>query len=361
MRKEKLISRRLFLQGAGLAALCLSGCASIISDIQDLLPGKKPDIQETPDITLRLAMTFSGDSMYAGGAEEMAEKVREYTMGRVALEILAGGTFGTEEEAWEAVKSGELDLCVIGGKLLEEEFPDTNVFQRPFLFDSTDEANYAMEHRTGQLMSACFSEKKLTLAGWMETGFSQIISMEEVTTAQNLVGRSVGALALPERETFWAAFNAQALTMSAAEQKQALRQGRISVCENTASVMWANFLYGEAQNLCWTNHFFGFLPLCLSENARNSLENLGEDVLLAFLRAAKEGCETQWRYLEQVTDTSVTRLKENGVYFQTMAQEEKARMLEQYLRYAEDPARGLTPSEEWLKALAEDKEAFGRL
>ena len=92
------MERRAFLKQAGVAGLAASAIAA-------------PAIAAEPQIRWRLASSFpkSLDTIY-GGAEVLADRVRELTDGKFDIRVFAGGEIVSGLQVLDAVSNGTVEI-----------------------------------------------------------------------------------------------------------------------------------------------------------------------------------------------------------------------------------------------------------
>ena len=309
-------------------------------------------------VTLRYALVDADNSNYAQGAYKCAELVEKYTNGKVKIEVFAGGTLGDEAASVEGCANGEIDIATCANSVLENYFPECAALEKPFLWESADAANYAMAHETGKLMAAGIEAAGMHMIGWMESGFRNMFTVKEVKDMDDMQGMKIRTMSSQLQVAMWDSFGTVATPMASSEQYTALSQGTIQGCENAVSNDWINAWYEVAPYLTWTNHYFCYILLCMSDYAYKKVEALGADVMDGFMKGISEGCTEQWQYLVDFNNDAVEKLTEAGVVFNTMPADDIETMKANYEAYVADPAKGITFDETWVNAINADIEAF---
>lgn len=312
----------------------------------------------TDALVLRYALTDADNSNYAQGAYKCAELVEKYTDGKVKIEVYAGATLGDEAASIEGCANGEIDIATCANSVLENYFPECAALEKPFLWESAEMANYAMANKTGDLMRAGVEAAGMHMIGWMESGFRNLYTVREVKDMDDMQGMKIRTMGSALQVAMWDSFGTVATPMAASEQYTALSQGTIEGCENAVSNDWINAWYEVAPYACWTNHYFCYIILCMSDYAYQKVAELGDDVMEGFMKGISEGCEAQWGYLVEFNDDAVEKLTDAGVTFNTMPADDIETMKKQYEDYIADPSKGISFDETWVNAINEDIEAF---
>lgn len=309
-------------------------------------------------LTLKYALTDGDNTNYAAGAKKVAELVNQYTNGQIQIQVYAGATLGSEAETIESCANGEIDIATCANSVLENYFPECAALEQPFLWSSADEANAAMAGETGKLMSAGVEKAGMHMIGWEESGFRNIFSKDPIKTAADLSGVKIRTMSSNLQTAMWNSFGCVATPMSATEQYTALQQGTVAAVENAISNDWAGAYYEVAPNVTWTNHYFCYIPVCMSDNAYKKVQDLG--LMDAFQKGVTEGCAAQWQLLVQYNDEAVKNLQGKGVQFYTMSDADIQTLKDRYTAYIADPSNKISFDKTWTDAIAADKAAFAK-
>lgn len=376
----KKISRRNFLQGAAAtvatvaAVSALGACgnggssssASGSSSAATQAAGGETqaaggDAAAAAEVTLKYSLVDADNSNYAQGAYKIAELVNQYTNGKVAIEVFAGGTLGDEAASTEGCANGEIDIATCANSVLENYFPECAVLEKPFLWENADAANYAMGAKIGELMKSGCEAAGLHMIGWKESGFRNLFSKKAVKSLADMQGMKVRTMGSALQVAMWTSFGTVATPMAASEQYTALQQGTIDACENAVSNDWINGWYEICPYVTWTNHYFCYIIVVMSDYAYNKVAELGDDVMEGFMKGVSEGCTEQWQYLVDFNNEAVDNLKGAGIEFFDMPAEDIQTMRDNYAAYIADPAQGISFDETWEAALNEDIAAFAAM
>ena len=109
-------------------------------------------------INFTMAMVDNNSSNYYKGAEKIAECVEKATDGKITLTIQAGGTLGGESDTLDMAVQGDLDIASCANSVLANYIPEMSILDQAFLWDSADQANYAVTHELGDLIQTKANE-----------------------------------------------------------------------------------------------------------------------------------------------------------------------------------------------------------
>lgn len=301
-------------------------------------------------INFTLAMVDNTSSNYYKGASKIAECVSAATEGKITITIQAGGTLGGESDTLDMAIQGDLDIASCANSVLANYIPEMNILDQAFLWDSTDQANYAVEHELGDLIQAKANTQGIHVIGYMESGFRDVFSTKPIQSMADFKGVKIRVMQNDGQLMAFTSFGANPIALSASEQFTALQQGTIDACENAVSNCWINKFYEAGVNsVINTKHCFVYIPLCMSDNAWNKIP---EDLRDTFVKAVWEGCREQWKYLDEANAEAKGNLEGAGVTFYDIDVEE---MKAAYT--AEQQKNGTNYDAEWVAAIDAAKAA----
>lgn len=271
-------------------------------------------------LNFTLAMVDNTSSNYYKGAQAIAEKVEAATNGQITLTIQAGGTLGGEADTLDMAVQGDLDIASCANSVLANYIPEMSILDQAFLWDSADQANYAVQNELGDLIQEKANEQGLHIIGYMESGFRDVFANRPIQSMADFKGLKIRVMQNEGQIAAFTAFGANPVAISASDQFTALQQGTIDACENAVSNCWINKYYEAGINsVINTKHCFVYIPLCMSDAAWNRIP---EDLRDTFVEAVWEGCEAQWGYLDEANAEAVTELEKAGVTFYDIDTEE---------------------------------------
>ena len=112
----------------------------------------------TDAINFTMAMVDNTSSNYYKGAEKIAECVEKATDGKITMTIQAGGTLGGESDTLDMAVQGDLDIASCANSVLANYISEMGILDQAFLWDSADQANYAVQHELGNLIQTKANE-----------------------------------------------------------------------------------------------------------------------------------------------------------------------------------------------------------
>ena len=258
-------------------------------------------------------MVDNEQSNYYKGAQEIADSVNEATNGQFQIKVVAGGTLGGESDTLDMAIQGDLDIASCANSVLANYIPEMSILDQAFLWDSQDQANYAVRNELGDLIQEKANAQGIHVIGYMESGFRDVFSKKPIQTMADFNGVKIRTMQNDGQLLAFTSFGANPVALAAGDQFTALQQNTIDACENAVSNCWVNKFYEAGVNsVINTHHCFVYIPLCMSDNAWNKIP---DDLKDTFVKAVAEGCEAQWQYLNEANEEAKGNLEGAGVKF----------------------------------------------
>lgn len=308
------------------------------------IAGATPAFAADKATTFKFAMVDNEQSNYYKGAQAIAAAVEEATDGAIKIDVVAGGTLGGEADTLDMAIQGDLAIATAANSVLANYIPEMAILDQAFLWDSQDQANYAVQNELGALISEKAEALGIHVIGYMESGFRDVFSKKPIQSIEDFKGVKIRTMQNKGQLAAFTSFGANPVALAAGEQFTALQQGTIDACENAVSNCWVNKFYEAGVNsVTTTHHSFVYIPICMSDNAWNQIP---DDLKETFVEAVWAGCEQQWQFLNEANEEAVELLKGVGVSFYDIDIES---LKEAYA--AKVAADGTTYDETWVAAV----------
>jgi TRAP-type C4-dicarboxylate transport system substrate-binding protein len=110
-----------------------------------------------------------------------ADEVQQKTGNAVQFRIYPGGVMGDEKDMVRKLHIGQIHSAVLTSAGMSGIYPETDVLQIPFLFNSYPEADHVVDQVEPALRNG-LAEKGYVLLGWSEAGFVNLMATVPVDT-----------------------------------------------------------------------------------------------------------------------------------------------------------------------------------
>lgn len=114
-----------------------------------------------------------------------ADDVQQKTGNAVQFRIYPGGVMGDEKDMVRKLHIGQIHSAVLTSAGMSGIYPEMDVLQIPFLFNSYAEADHVVEQVEPTLRKG-LAEKGYVLLGWSEAGFVNLMATVPVDTLEKV-------------------------------------------------------------------------------------------------------------------------------------------------------------------------------
>jgi tripartite ATP-independent transporter DctP family solute receptor len=210
-------------------------------------------------------------------AQEAADRIREETKGRVAIQIFPNNQLGSDTDMLSQVRSGGVEFFTLSPLILSTLVPNASLSGIGFAFPNYDAVWKAMDGDLGAYVRGQISKANLVVMDriW-DNGFRQITSSSKaIQGPADLEGFKIRVPVSPLWTSMFSAFKAAPASINFAEVYTALQTKAVDGQENPLAIISTAKLF-EVQRFCsMTNHMWdGFWFLA----NRRAWERLPEDL-----------------------------------------------------------------------------------
>ena len=136
-------------------------------------------------IQLKIAAITPDGSTWMEKLKEGAEEIKQKTYGRVTFKFYPGGVMGEDKTVLRKMKIGQLHGGVFSNGTINNIYPGSQVYNQVLKFNSYDEIDY-IRPKIDPLIINGLKNNGLTTLGLSELGFAYLMSMEPITSVEDL-------------------------------------------------------------------------------------------------------------------------------------------------------------------------------
>ncbi len=136
-------------------------------------------------VTFKLATLAPDGSAWMQVLKAAADEVQQKTGNAVQFKIYPGGVMGDERDMVRKMHIGQIHASMLSSASLASMFPEIDVLQTPFFFNSYPEADFLIEKMEDGFKSGLEKNGYVAL-GWSEAGFVYLMSTVPVDTLEQL-------------------------------------------------------------------------------------------------------------------------------------------------------------------------------
>ena len=261
-------------------------------------------------IVIKFSHVVANDTPKGKAAEFFAKKADELTKGKVKVEVYGNSTLYKDKEEMEALQLGAVQMLAPSlakfGPLGAKEF---EVFDLPYIFDSSDDLHKVTAGPVGQQLLAKLEPKGIKGLAYWDNGFKSFSLNSPMKAPADLKGKKMRIQSSKVLEEQMRALGSLPQVMAFSEVYQALQTGVVDGTENPMSNLYTQKMHEVQKHLTMTEH--GYLGYAVIVNKKFW------DGLPADIRSQLEEAMLQaTRYANQIAkvenDNALEAIKKSG-------------------------------------------------
>lgn len=290
----------LLIAAAVISALAVTGC------------GKNSSIyDEDGKVQLRMAQASAADGAIGISMENLAERVKEKSGGRIEISVFHNGQLGSERDNIEACELGNLDMAVVNQSVLANFIPEIAAFDLPYVIEGAEHADNVFLGEIGQDFLKRLESVELKGLGIWESGFRNLTnSKKDVNSAEDVKGLRIRVMENEIHQKLWKALGADPVPMAWSEAYTAMQQGAIDGQENPVTVIDKNNVVEVNKHMAITEHVYSTVFVLMAPKTWNALTEEDQKIIEEGMNEAN----LAERELSRLMDTeAITTLESKGM------------------------------------------------
>ncbi len=187
---------------------------------------------------------------------QAAKKIGEEFGGRLVVQAYPNSQLGGDSQMLAQVRSGALELLLLGDNILGQVVPAASIASLPFAFDSYGQLWAAMDGELGNYIHAKIRAIGLQVfdKGW-DVGFRDVITSDrQIHSADDMKGLKLRVPEAPIQVSFFKALGASPTPISSNEMYTALQTHLVDGAEQPLSSIEANKYDEVSKDISLTEH-----------------------------------------------------------------------------------------------------------
>ena len=258
------------------------------------------------------------------GMEKFAEIVQAKSGGKIKVNLFPGGVLGGDAAVVSAMQGGTIEMASMNSGILASQVKDFEVYDFPFMFANSKEADAVVDGPFGKKMHAKLEPKGLVGLTYWELGFRQITnSRRAINKVEDLEGLKLRVIPNAINIDWVKALGANPTPLPFPEVYGALEQNAIDGQENPVTVIAANKLYEVQKHLVISNHQYNPQSVLIS---KKFWDGLTPDQKKIVADAAKESAKFQRQQARGAVSSAMDAIKKGGTQVTQLAPAEMDKM-----------------------------------
>lgn len=267
--------------------------------------------QDIKEHTIKFATQNPKGHPIVTGMEKFAEIVTAKSGGKIKVNLFPGGVLGGDAPNVSALQGGTIEMVSMNSGILASQVKEFAIFDFPFLFANSKEADAVVDGPFGKKMHDKLQEKGIVGLTYWELGFRNMTNGKRaINKVEDFAGLKIRVIPNPINLDWVKALDANPTPMAFPEVYGALESKALDGQENPFSVIQVNKLNEVQKYLTVTNHVYNPQSVIISKKFWDTLTN-DEKKLLG--DAAVEAGKTQRQAAREAAGSALEALKKAGM------------------------------------------------
>nr|WP_315427525.1 TRAP transporter substrate-binding protein [uncultured Albidiferax sp.] len=290
------------------------------------------------------------------GMHKFADIVAAKSGGKIKVNLFPGGVLGGDGPVVSALQGGTIEMASMNSGILASQVKEFGVFDFPFMFSSSKQADAVVDGPFGKQMHAKLEAKGLVGLTYWELGFRTITNNKRpITKVDDIAGLKLRVIPTPINVDWVKALGANPTPLAFGEVYAALEQGAIDGQENPMTVIASNKLFEVQKYATLTNHQYNPQSVLISKKFWDTL-NPAEKKILS--DAAVESTAYQRQQARLQASTALEAAKKGGMQVTELPPAELEKMREKMRPVV--AKFGVTVGQDTVKGLQEALDKAGK-
>lgn len=282
--------------------------------------------QDVKERTIKFATQNPEGHPIVAGMKKFGELVTAKSGGKIKVNLFPGGVLGGDGPNVSALQGGTLEMMSMNAGILASQAKEFAVFDFPFMFASSQEADAVVDGPFGKMMLAKLDPKNIHGLAYWELGFRNITnSRRPINKVEDIAGLKLRVIPNAINVDWVKALGANPTPLAFPELYAALEQKAIDGQENPISVINANKFFEVQKYVTLTNHQYNPQSVLMSKKFWDSL-NPAEQKIITEAAAESTVYQRQQARLQDVT--ALDAVKKGGMQVTELSAAELAKFRE---------------------------------
>jgi TRAP-type transport system periplasmic protein len=285
-----------------------------------------PAVAEISTRTLTVSNGVAETHPVGNGVEAMRACMTEKTGGKWTLNAFWSGALGNDLDATQALRSGTQEMVITSTSPLVGIEPALGVFDLPFLFNDSSEADKVLDGEFGTFMSEKLTASGVVNLAWWENGFRNLTnSVRPVTKLEDFQGLRVRVMQNNIFLDTFTTLGTNAMPMAFGEVFTALETKAIDAQENPYVTIDTSKFYEVQGYLSATQHAYTPFMVLFSGPIFATYSAEEQQILRD---CAVVGRDVQRAVSRELSGKSLANVQANGMQFNQIEPGELLRIRE---------------------------------
>ena len=265
-------------------------------------------------VLIRFSHVVAEDTPKGLAANRFKALVEQRSDGRIRVDIYPGASRYNDNDEMEALRLGAVEMLAPSlSKFGRIGFPEFELFDLPFLFDSIDDVRRISQGPIGRRLLVQLGRQGLVGLGYFDNGFKQMSANRPLLEPTDFRGLRMRVQSSRVIAAQFRVLGARPVSLPFSETRRALATGVVDGTENPVSNFWTQRMDQFQTDLTLSRH--GYIGYAVVANRRfwQSLSEADREVVSSALRDALDfgnriaGTQNE-KALEELRQAGTTRI-----------------------------------------------------
>ncbi|KQB93104.1 MULTISPECIES: TRAP transporter substrate-binding protein [Geobacillus] len=317
--KKRNVLRKMMAGCMAMGLLFLTACSSGTTQGS----GTDKGIQQR---VIKAGIGLNEDHPEGQGLLKFKEIVEQKSGGKLKVQTYFSATLGDDLKMTEALQAGTQEITIPSTSPLVGIMKEFGIFDFPFLFNTSEEADAILDGPIGQKLLEKLPEYGLIGLGYWENGFRHVTnSKRAIETADDFKGLKLRTMQNEVHIDAFKELGANPTPMPFSEVFTALESHTIDGQENPLATIKSNKFYEVQKHLSLTKHVYTPFVFLVSKKFWDTLSSEEQKILQ---EAAIEAGKYQRQLSREEDQKALDELKKTGVKINEISDQERQKMAE---------------------------------
>jgi TRAP-type transport system periplasmic protein len=270
---------------------------------------------------VKMATVAPDGTPWANILQNVEKEVEAKSKNKIDVKLYLGGQLGGEIEILQGIRRGRIEGGGLTVASLASVFPEINILETPFLFESNEEADFILDNYLYEPFKKIFDKKGLVLVCWAENGWRNIgHKSKKIQTPMDLKGLKMRSQENKIHIAFWKSMGANPVPIATPEVLSSLKTGLIEGFDNTTLFTMASEWSSSIKNFTISKHIFQPAAFVYSKKFFRKLNTEQKNTLLM---GSNSNAPLYRKKIRSLDNELLTIMKEQGINIHQLSSKEK--------------------------------------
>jgi len=230
--------------------------AVVFGSLITFLPSEQP-VTAQDQVRMRIATVAPEGTPWEKQLRRLKTHIEEESGGRIRVQMFMGGSLGGEKALVRRTAQGSVQAFGGSTAALGTLVRELNVIESPYLFDSTSDADAALDGAAKPIVERALQRRGFVFGLWAENGFRSWFTKERpIRNPSDLDGLRMRSQESEVHLATYRAFGASPQAIDVTNVLTSLQTGVVDGFDNTPLFAFATSWYQAAQHLNLSQHSY---------------------------------------------------------------------------------------------------------